>query len=110
MSYAVLYSGRARADLMEIYEYIAFGLMEPRIAAGIYEGIMSAVRSLEEFPMRNALMEDEPWLSRGLRRISVKNYLVFYTVDDKKKTVHIIRIMYGARDIDNQLSEHETTD
>lgn len=107
MSYDILYTAKARDDLSDIYEYIAFHLSEPQTAAGIYERILSSVRSLEDFPLRNALTDGEPWRSKGLRKIPVKNYLVFYTVDEEKKAVHIIRIMYGARDIDKQLSETE---
>lgn len=110
MSYGILYSEQSRTDLIEIYEYIAFQLMEPRIAAEMYESITSSIRSLKDFPLRNALIDYEPWHSKGLRKMPVKNYLVFYTVDDTRNMIHIIRIMYGARNIERQLSENETTD
>ena len=66
----------------------------------------SAVRTLDTFPLRNALFENEPWRSGGLRKLPVKNYLVFYTVDEEKKNIHIIRIIYGGWDIDKQLNEY----
>lgn len=80
MKYDVFYSETARNDLTNIYEYIAFHLMEPLTAGKTCAGIISEVRSLETFPERFALFDNEPWRNRGLRKLPVKNYLVFYTV------------------------------
>ena len=41
--------------------------------------------------------------SRNLRVMPVDNYLVFYIPDHQVKTVTVLRIMYGGRDIDAQL-------
>ena len=50
-------------------------------------------------PMRYRLYDDEPWHSQGVRFFPVNNYLVFYLPDETKTTVHIVRIIYGGRDI-----------
>ncbi len=105
MSFNVFYSEKARDDLIDIYTYIAFSLKELMTAERIYNEIISAVHTLGAFPLRNALSEQEPWRGRGLRRLSVKNFLVLYTVDEETRTVNVIRIMYGARDIENHLNE-----
>ncbi|MBR4910446.1 MAG: type II toxin-antitoxin system RelE/ParE family toxin [Clostridia bacterium] len=105
MSYDVFYTAKARDDLEEIYEYIAFSLQEPVTAGKMYQNIIAAVHTLKTFPLRNALYENEPWRSRGLRKLPVKNFLVFYTVNEEKNAVRIIRIMYGARDLEKHLNE-----
>ena len=105
MNYNVFYSAKARDDLADIYLYVAYQLLEPVVAQRLYESIVSAVHTLEIFPCRNALYDNEPWKSLGLRKLHVKNYIVFYTVNEERKSVNTIRIMYGARDIENQLSE-----
>ncbi len=66
---------------------------------------MKEIRSLNEMPMRYRLYDDEPWHSQGVRFFPVNNYLVFYLPDETKTTVHIVRIIYGVRDIKKQLSE-----
>ena len=33
----------------------------------------------------------------GIRKLIVKNYIVFFKVYENKKTVGIVRIMYGRR-------------
>ncbi len=106
MSYDVFYTAKAREDIEEIYEYIAFSRQEPVTAGRLYNNIITAVHTLENFPERNALFENEPWRSRGLRKLHVKNFLVFYTVNEEKKNVIVMRIMYGARDIEKHLNEN----
>ncbi len=106
MIFEVAYSAEARQDLRDIYEYIAYELLEPQAASRQTERILKAVRSLEQMPMRHRLYEEEPWHSQGLRVLPVDNYLVFYLLDEIIATVSIIRIMYGGRDIDKQLNDN----
>ena len=68
---------------------------------------MKEIRSLDNMPMRFRLYDEEPWHSAGLHFFPVDNYLVFYLPDESRKTVNIVRIMYGGRDIRRQLSETE---
>ena len=105
MSYSIQYAAKAREDLENIYSYVAIQLQEPQIAEKLYRAIITSVRSLESFPLRYAVYERAPWNSRGLRKMPVKNYLVFYTVNETSEQIHVIRIIYGGRDIDSELLE-----
>lgn len=105
MRWTVTYSAQARQDLRDIYEYIAYKLLAPGTASGLTGKIMKEIRTLEEMPMRYQLYEDEPWHSQGLRFFPVNHYLVFYQTSEAEKTVTVVRIMYGGRDISQQLSE-----
>lgn len=107
MIYDIYYSSQALDDLTDIYTYIAFQLFEPQTAKKLCGDIIDAVSKLDTFPSRNALYENEPWKSKGLRKLHVKNYIVFYTVNDEKRIVNIIRIMYGGRDFDKQLTDNQ---
>ena len=64
-----------------------------------------AILSLDEMPERYHLYDKEPWRERNLRIMPVDNYLVFYIPRSEVKTVTVIRIMYGRRDIDAQLKQ-----
>ena len=103
MIYEVETTDQARCDLRGIYEYIADTLLEPVIAEKLYSRIEKAVYSLDAMPERFRRYEKEPWRSRNLRVMPVDSYLVFYTVDNKNQIVTVIRIMYGARNIDKEL-------
>ena len=105
MSFEVKYTARARQDLRNIYEYIAYDLLVPETAARQAQRIMKEIEALNEMPMRYRLYDDEPWHRQGVRFFPVDNYLVFYLPDKAKHTVYIVRIIYGGRDIRKQLEE-----
>lgn len=52
-------------------------------------------------PSRNTIVDWEPWKSIGMHKIPVNNFIVFYTVTDKNKSVTIIRILYSGRNIED---------
>lgn len=100
-SYDIIYSPQAFLDLTGLYEYIRFTLEVPKTAEKQVNHIRNAVRSLETMPMRYPLVGWEPWCSKGIRRVLIDNYTVFYQVDENETTVTIIRIFYSGRNIEN---------
>ena len=105
MSYFVRISDQAEKDLRSIFEYIAFELQSVQNAVGQLDRLETAIASLSEMPERWIRYDKEPWFSRGLRRMVVDNYLVFYIPDKGDRTVTIIRVMYGRMDVDRVLSD-----
>jgi len=103
MIYKVQLTEEAKQDLRDIYEYVAFSLLEPGIAKNLKNRIVGELKSLKEMPGRCAIYQEEPWKSRGLRRINIGNYSGFYLIGEK--SVQVIRILYGGRDISNILKE-----
>ncbi len=101
--WTVVYSEHAENDLRGIYEYIAFSLLEPGIARNQTRRIMDAAAKLSLMPLHHRLYEKEPWHSKGLRVLPVDNYLVFYLPVEAQKTVVVVRIMYGGRNVGEQL-------
>lgn len=88
----------AENDLHEIGHYISRELLEPVIANKVVEKIGDAILTLEELPLRNSLVTDEKLSKRGIRKLLIDNYIVFYLVSEQQRTVTIIRILYGRRD------------
>ncbi len=107
MTYEVKLTGQAMHDLKMVYRYIADTLMEPVTAEKQYARIEKAIYSLTEMPERFRRYEKEPWFSRNLRILPVDNSLVCYTVDNKNSAATIIRVMYGARNIEKELGGME---
>lgn len=107
MSYTVILTEEAAQELEGIHHYIAHELLAPETARKQVARIFSEVRTLETLPDRYKLYEDEPFHSTGIRSFPVDNYLVFYEVDNRNKRVYIVRIMYGGRNIRQQLQEHK---
>lgn len=97
--YKVVYSPQAMEDMKDIYAYIAWELHEPDIATAQVNRIREEVRSLDFMPLRYSLVDWEPWRSKGVHKVSVNNFVVFYTADADDMIVTILRIIYGGRDI-----------
>ena len=102
MSYKIIYTEESEQDLVNVYRYIAMNLLMPETAKKQIDRIMNAIKGLDELSLRHKLYQDEPWHSKGLRVLLVDSYLVFYIVIEEEKTVAIVRIMYGGRNIDLQ--------
>jgi len=105
MSYQVVLTNQAKADLISIYRYIAHDLQSPQTAEGQLSRLEKVILSLDQMPERCRVYEHEKWKERNLRIMSVNNYLVFYIPSQENNTVTVMRIMYGGRVADAQLDE-----
>ena len=89
-SYNVGYSVDAFDDLREIYSYIANELLVPEAAAAQLGCIRKEVRSLNFMPARYTLVEWKPWYSMKMHQLPVDNFIVYYLVDNKERTVSVL--------------------
>lgn len=106
MSFAVKLSEQAVADVLTIYEYIAKILSAPIAAARQIDTLEDAITRLAGMPKGFVRYEEEPWHGRGLRRMPVGNYCVFYIPNLIEKEVSVVRILYGGRNIKEELDEN----
>lgn len=87
----------AERDLVEIQRYIFRELLEPEIAKKTVAIIAESIFALEDMPLRNTLVLDSRLANKGIRKLIVNNYIIFYCVNESIKTVTIIRILYSKR-------------
>ena len=85
-------------DLRDIADYIASDLCAPESAAGPLNEIETAVENACAFPLSLPSVRDELLQMKGYRKIIVRNYIVFALLDEKKKTLNVMRVLYHARD------------
>ena len=104
MNYTVFLSAQAEQDLQDIFEYIAFDLLSPENARAQLDRLEQAIESLDTFPHRYRQYAAEPWKSSNLRVLPVDHYCVFYIPNSTKLTVTVIRVIYGGRDIEEQMN------
>lgn len=102
--YEVIITHQAEHDLRRIYEYIALERFSPENAAEQLDRLETAILGLDIFPDSHRLYEEEPWHSRNLRVFPVDNYVVFYIPDNDEMIVTVIRVVYGGRNIEEQLN------
>lgn len=101
MEYVVKLTAQAISQIQETVSYISKVLLEPEIARKWANYLQKQISSLDILPARYPLTEEEPWHTRGIRKMPVKNFLVYYLIDDEQKTVLVTAVIYGRR---NQLS------
>lgn len=97
-NYKVDVSAPAQSDLIDIIRYISAQLAASVSAVHMMEIFEEALMSLSDLPHRFPLIDDELLSQLGYRKMIVKNYVVFFSVDDTNKIVNIERILYGRRD------------
>ena len=102
--YTVKITSQAQEQLREIVSYIQFTLQSPGTALKMLDTPEEEIASLDQFPNRVPLTEEEPWHSQGIHKLSVKNYLVYFWINEDAKTVQVIGVIYGRRDQRYELS------
>ena len=101
--YRVDISEPAQEDLRDIARYISAQLSAPVTAIKMMETIEEALLKLADMPHGYPLLRDDRLASMGYRRVDVKNYTAFFTVNEKEKVVDVERILYARRDWGNLL-------
>lgn len=101
--YEIIITPAAENDLQEIFRYIATELLELQTAINLCDRIEQEILKLDTMSHRHPLYKKEPWFSRGLRVFPVGNFLIFYITRESDCTVHVLRVMYGGRNVEEQL-------
>lgn len=102
MSYTVVFTPEAEAQLIELYSYIA-AEASAEIAARFTDGIVTYCESLSTFPARGNRRDD---IRPGLRVTGYrKRVAIAFHVDEDR--VNIIGVFYGGQDYEATLLEEE---
>ena len=95
----------AQNDIIEISLYIGEQLKNPTAAENLVDKIYDMAASLADFPHSHILyypIDKEKRLKREYRKIPIDNYLLFYHVNEKTKSVIVSRVIYAKRNISAQ--------
>jgi toxin ParE1/3/4 len=93
----VRYKDAAKADLIDIYRYIARFNLDA--AERYVRGLRARCESLGQTPLLGRLRSD---LRAGWRSVPHRSHVIFYELVDGRPV--ILRILHGARDIPAALS------
>ena len=93
--------------MREIAHYIAYDLMAPEAADNLLDDLKASILKLSVLPKKYPLIEEEPWRSEGVRKIVVKNFLVYYWIDEEYNKVQVTAVIYSKRDQIKQLKNME---
>lgn len=65
------------------------------------DDILKCYDNISLNPLMYALCDNNRLKSKEYRKAVIKNYIMFYRVDEVKQTIYIIRFIYGRRDYIN---------
>jgi toxin ParE1/3/4 len=105
MNYEVKVTRQARGQMREIALYIANECCAPEAAQNLLDKLEESINDLAEMPKRHSLVDKEPWRSEGVRKVIVKNFLIYFWVDGENMKVQVVAVIYEKRDQLARLAE-----
>ena len=96
--YEVRVTRQALEQMKEIVHYISNDLMAPDAADNLLDKMKAEITKLSSFPKKHALTDEEPWRTEGVRKIVVKNFLIYYWVDDENNRVQVTAVIITFKD------------
>ncbi|MCQ5209658.1 MAG: type II toxin-antitoxin system RelE/ParE family toxin [Megasphaera massiliensis] len=97
-AYQIIVTPDAELDLLKIRNYIAHGLQVPNVALKYIQSIRTEIQKLAYMASSVPPIQDEPWHSHGIRKITAKKFLIYYRIDEQTRTVYVMNVIYSRRD------------
>ena len=105
--YSLAITNIAEEDILNTVYYIANVLKAPAAANNLLDEIERHEEILENTPNMYPFVPDEYLAQKGLKFTRIKNYLMFYVINENEKNVTVIRFLYNRRDWKNILRADE---
>lgn len=90
--YIVEISKTAKQDLDDIISYIKYDLAGDIIADKYKILFKQEIKKLEDIAGSMSILDEELTGHKNIRKINVRNYIVFYIVDEGKNKAFVVRI------------------
>lgn len=103
MTYKLFVTDRAEELLAAIIAYHVCKLKNKEAARELLGEIDRRYTQIIDHPQMFQLSEDNFLKRRGYHRVAVRNYLLLYLVNEKKKEVYIMGIFHNLEDYRSKL-------
>ena len=104
-NYQYHFTKKAETDLDEILSYISIELSNPDAAASFLKDLQTVLTSICSVPKIGRIVENEFLPDKEIRKSLVGNYVLYYLPDTEEKSIYILRILYGRRNLDELVRE-----
>ena len=92
--YKVIILPLAEEDILAQTDYIAYEFKNLDAAINMARGFNETINNLSIFPQCHGLDEDERLAGYGVRKTYYKNYKIYYTIDECKRVVYVLRVLH----------------
>ena len=97
MNFSLHITKKAEDDMQAAADYIEFTLLNPQAADDLLDRAELEIGSLSELPCTHQLVSDPFLNALGIRFVMVNDYIAFFLIDEKEKTVYIVRFLHEKR-------------
>lgn len=97
----------AQQDMSDIAKYINKVLCNPIAAMNTIRRMVAAAEDLQVQPYSCPVYYPPRELPFEYRKLVVGNYIMFYRVDEQKKLITIVRVIYAKRNYSSMLGQFE---
>ena len=97
------FTDKVITDISSARRYIRKKLEAPMASQRLSDELEETYLKLEENPYRRPLVQNKFLAMKGYRSIYVKNYVLFYIINEEDNTVSLVRFMHSKRDWTNIL-------
>lgn len=105
--YRLIILPEAQNDIRGIILYIARELMAPQAALNLQTEFQKEIKSLANMPKRIKTVDEQPWKDAGIRKTRVKNYYIYFIVDDEEMAVKVNAVIYVGMDQSRQMTDRK---
>lgn len=103
--YVVEVSETAKQDLENIISYLRYNLSGDIIADKYKILFKQELKNLEDLAGSTPILSEELTGHKNIRKINVRNYIMFYIVDEKNSKALILRIGHAFMDWEKYLKD-----
>lgn len=104
--YIVEVSETAEQDLENIISYLRYTLSGDIVADKYKILFKQALKDLEDEAGSMPILSEELTGHKNIRKINVRNYIIFYIVDDEKSKAFVVRIGHAFMDREKYLKDN----
>jgi len=97
MYYKIIKTSKYELDILNLIDYLEFHFVSKKIINNLFSEILWTINSLDFMPERYVE------IYKDYRRTLVKNYSIFYKINENKKEVVIYRILHQAQNFKKYL-------
>ena len=96
--YKIEVSKTAEQDLVNIISYLKYDLAGDIIADKYKILFKQKLKNLEDIAGSMPILSEKLTGHKNIRKVNVKNYIIFYIVDEEKNKVFVLRIGHTFMD------------
>lgn len=101
--YRISFLPIAKKDIDDIIYYISHNLKNITASKKLRDLFMSSIDDILKFPYGGSVYQSIGILKNEYRSHRIKNFLMFYTINEEEKLITIVRVLYRKMDISNIL-------